>query len=134
MVAPDKQSGQSRELLVSAKEISRVANVTGTPNSGVDIAWETYGVSPKKFKHDRVRVNQDDKCITRQQTRTMQLLAKAEDEQVSILIEEGAPQVNFTFDNFTQSFHLTLSQIEIEQLHTMLANEGNFQFEALVSE
>ena len=51
-------------------------------------------------------------------------------EQVSILIEEGAPQVNFTFDNFTQSFHLTLSQIEIEQLHTMLANEGNFQFEA----
>ena len=62
--------------------------------------------------------------------RTTQLLAKAEDEQVSILIEEGAPQVNFTFDNFTQSFHLTLSQIEIKQLHTMLANEGNFQFEA----
>ena len=42
VVAPDKQSGQSRELLISAKEISRVANVTGTPNLGADIARETY--------------------------------------------------------------------------------------------
>ena len=60
----------------------------------------------------------------------MQLLAKAEDEQVSILIVEGAPQVNIVFDNFTQSIHLTLSQTEIEQLHTVLANDGHFQFEA----
>ena len=38
--------------------------------------------------------------------------------------------INIAFDNFTQSFHLTFSQTEIEQLHTMLANDGHFQFEA----
>ena len=92
-VAPGKQGGQFRELLISAKEISRVGNVTGTPNLGVDIARETYGVLPKK--NDKLRVNQDDnQLITRQQMRTLQLLAKAEHEQVSILIEQGAPQVN----------------------------------------
>ena len=48
-VAPDKQSGRFCKLLVSVKEISRVGNVTGTPNSGVEIAREMYGVCRRKM-------------------------------------------------------------------------------------
>ena len=43
-VAPEKHSGQFRELLVSSKETSHVTNVTGTTNSGAEIARETNGV------------------------------------------------------------------------------------------
>ena len=33
---PEKHNSQLRQLLMSAKEVSRVENVTGTPNSGAD--------------------------------------------------------------------------------------------------
>ena len=67
-VAPDKQSGQFRELLVSAKEISRVGNVTGIPNSGLTLLGKRMEFCRRKMK--KIRVNQDDKHVTRQQTRT----------------------------------------------------------------
>ena len=65
-VDPEKHSGQFCELLVSSKETSHVTNVTGPPNSGADIARETYGVSPREKKTNKgltkmIDVSQDSK-------------------------------------------------------------------------
>ena len=73
-VAPQKHNGSIRELLVSAK--ARVNNVTGTPSSAADIAQQTYGVSPRKINEQKL--NQEDQRITRQQAKSLQLLAQSD--------------------------------------------------------
>ena len=65
-------------------------------------------VSAKETSHV-ITMSQDDRCITRQQTRNLQLLAKTENEQVSIMIEKGASQVEIAFDNFAQTSSLLSS-------------------------